>query len=106
MKGGIESNDFLFVKSHTKSKPERISGYGGNQGQLIEYQPSFEDEGEWTKDTVKEQIKTTISRMLSTDIKDEQRIYVVLGLNSSLAIHKRESTPPNITVLIITLKTF
>ncbi len=98
MKNAPESNDFFFAKSVIKSKTDRISGYGGTEGQLIEYEPEDDAEEEYIKNTVKEQIKTTISRMQSTDLKDEQRIYVVLGLNSLFAPHKRESTPPNITV--------
>ncbi len=93
-----ELNDFIFVKTRLESKPHQTSGYGGNEGRIIEYLPSCSDEEEWSKKVVKEQIKSTISRMASTDLKDSERIYVVLGFNSTAAIHKKPTTPENITI--------
>ena len=98
MKRAPESNDFFFAKSVIKKKTDKISGYGKSEGEIIKYEPWDDTEEEWTKRHVKEQIKTTISRMQATDLKDEQRIYVVLGLSSLFTPHKRKNTPSNIRV--------
>lgn len=89
------SNDFLFVKSVIKPKTSKKSTFG-SPGIGIEYQP-WDGEEEWVKKSVREQIKTTVSNVKAMKLKDEESIYLVIGLSSSYTPHKTER-PANIHV--------
>lgn len=89
-------NDFLFVKSVVKSKIMKKSTYG-TEGNIIDYQPWEDEEEEWVKKPIREQIRTTVSNVRAMKLKDEERVYVAIGLSSSYTPHKTKR-PINIHV--------
>ena len=81
MNNASTSNDFFFVKSAVKSKTRKKPTYGG-EGVEIPYEP-WEGEEEWVEKEVREQITSTISKVKTKKLKDDERVYVVLGLSTS-----------------------
>jgi len=69
------------VKSTVESKTRKKPTYG-REGIEIPYEP-WEGEEEWVDKGINEQLTSTISKVKTKKLKDEERVYVVLGLSTS-----------------------
>lgn len=91
MNNDSTNNDFFCVKSTTEPKMKKKPTYGV-QGIDIEYE-RYEGEGEWVDKDLNEQLTSTISRVRTKEMKDEERIYIVLGVSTSYAPRKWGKSP-------------
>jgi len=95
------------MKSETTSeKRPRKAVWLSTGFEEIAYEPTEEEE-EWVEKDIKEQIKLTVSNVMKKEIKDDQNLYVVLGVSTKLfpakkgTIDKRRQVfyPEMLTVL-------
>jgi len=85
------SSDFIFIKSETSSKKEsRKAAWPSAEFEEIAYEPTEEEE-EWAEKDIKEQIRLTVSNIMKKEMKDNQNLYVVLGVSTNLFPAKKGS---------------
>lgn len=77
------SNQFLFIKSELGQEEKRTGR--GRGGEYVPYKPTEEDEY-WSSMSVEEQITSTIASYEKKSIKDEDLIYLVLGLAKQFSV--------------------
>jgi len=82
-------DEFLFIKSDLKEEEKRI-GRPGGRGEYAPYVATDEDR-EWSSLPAEEQISSTISSYEERPIKDENDVYVVIGLSKRYNIRKNGS---------------
>lgn len=86
------SSDFIIIKSKTfPEKKPRKAAWPGAEFEEIVYEPSEEEE-EWAEKDVKEQIKLAVSNIMEKEMKDNQSLYVVLGVSTKLLPAKNGSS--------------
>jgi len=80
------SNQFIFIKAEIREE-ERRTGRGGG-GIYRPYVPSEQD-ASWTSMEIADQISSTISTYEKKSIKDEEEIFIVLGLSKKHSVNDK-----------------
>jgi hypothetical protein len=95
------SSDFIFIKSKTSSEEiARKAAWQSMEYEEVAYEPTKEEE-EWTEKSIGQQIKLTVSNIMEKEMKDNQNVYVVLGVSTKLYPvrndKRRQVFDPNMT---------
>jgi len=78
------SSDFIFIKSKTSSEEiARKAAWQSMEYEEVAYEPTKEEE-EWTEKSIGQQINLTVSSLMEKEMKDNQNVYVVLGVSTKL----------------------
>jgi hypothetical protein len=78
------SSNFIFIKSETiREKKPRKAAWPSAEFEDIAYEPTEEEE-EWAEKDIREQIRLTVSNIVEKEMKDNQNVYVVLGVSTKL----------------------
>ncbi len=101
MRNSSISSDFIFIKSKTSSEEiARKAAWQSMEYEEVAYEPTKEEE-EWTEKSIGQQIKLTVSNIMEKEMKDNQNVYVVLGVSTKLYPvrndKRRQVFDPNMT---------
>jgi len=84
-----ESDPFIFVKSITEPRKTIKKPAWPARYERTEYVPIGDDEIEWVSNSMEEQIKSTVSSFEEKKLKDDKRVYLVLGISAQYTINDR-----------------
>ena len=77
------SNNFIFVKSETTNdKATKNPIWVSKPFEKTSYEPTYDEEKEWVSKDMKDQIMSTVSSLETKPLKDKDKIYIVLGVES------------------------
>jgi type I restriction-modification system DNA methylase subunit len=85
-----DPNSFIFVKAETiESRSPRKPAWSRKGYKRIEYEPTYVEEEEWVSKDMRDQIISTVSSLETKPLRDKERVYVVLGIESLNTLTKR-----------------
>ena len=92
------SSDFIFARSRIvpESKPTGFPSW--RPSERIPYEPTEEDEAEWVSKNIQEQLISTVSTIQEMEFRDEEHVYIVIGLSKKQYI--REYRTPRIRISV------
>jgi len=91
LRNDSEVNGFIFVKSITTDV--RSAKGGGRSRKHFErsYESTFEEDKEWIAKEMKDQIWSTVSCLEKQEVKDIEKVYIVLGVESQFVPKEDQS---------------
>lgn len=76
-------NSLIFVKSITSDdRSTKRPAWSGRPFEKINYESTCDEEEEWVSKDMKEQIMSTVSSLEKKQLRDKEKVYVVLGVES------------------------
>lgn len=91
--GDSVSNEIIFVKSTTDQRISvKKAAWPAGGFEIIDYEASEDYEKEWISKDVKAQIVATVSSIKTKPLKDNEKVYVVLGVTSKFIPDMRNPT--------------
>lgn len=87
-----ETDNFIFVKSITaEDRSQKRPAWSRRPFERSGYLPSIDEERDWTSKDMKEQIVSTVSSLETKQLKDKEKVYVVLGVESQFVPNENSS---------------
>jgi hypothetical protein len=86
-----DAHSFIFVKSET-TDDRYAKGPGWSKvPPEYSYEPTFDEEKEWVSRSLKDQIVGTVSSIQEKQVRDREKIYIVLGVQSQFVPKEEQS---------------
>ena len=82
MRNASEPNGFIFVKSITTDVKSPKGGGRSEKHFERSYETTFDEDKEWVSKEMKDQIWSTVSCLQEQEVKDLEKVYIVLGVES------------------------
>jgi hypothetical protein len=86
-----QSNSFIFVKSTTTDDRSAKGPTWSKKEFERSYEPTYDEDKEWIQKDMKEQIMSTVSSLQEKDLKDREKVYIVLGVESQFVPNEDQS---------------
>ena len=89
------ASSFIFVESETTDDKHAKGPSWSKKEFGYSYEPTYDEDKEWVAKDMKDQIMSTVSSLQEKELKDREKIYIVLGIKSQFVPNEDRSKVRN-----------